>query len=105
MASVRLQLERELADRSTELASLLLTTPNGTGEALELVEEALERFPKRGHFWHLLAEVRAAEGAWEAAIQAQREALTREPQQVAWRTAIDAWTRTARGAEQGTERR
>ncbi|MCA9106374.1 MAG: hypothetical protein KDA83_13170 [Planctomycetales bacterium] len=96
VASVRLQLERELAERQCELAQILSLSSEEQDRAVGLAREVVDRHPQNAEYWSIYAAALAQAARFEDAAAAQRQALRRAPQTIAWQTQIDSWERLAR---------
>ncbi|HRF01560.1 MAG TPA: tetratricopeptide repeat protein [Pirellulaceae bacterium] len=99
VASVRFRLERELSERSSELAELLLTDEKRLDEALVAARRAVTRAPERAEFRLILARALAAHGEWDAAIAEADRAIEQAPTRLAWQRQREGWERTAQRAE------
>ncbi len=99
VASVRFRLERELSERSAELAELLMTDDQTLDEALMAARRAVARAPERAEFRLILARALAARGEWEGAIAEADRAIEQTPTRLAWQRQREAWERTARRTE------
>lgn len=104
IASVELQLEKELAEQQIALSQLVLTLEPLSPQAAELARAAVNRFPENSEYWRVWALALAANERWEAAVLAQRQAVHRAPNAVAWQNELTRWTEIAEKNSASLER-